>query len=46
VFNGRSPHLATALTLAGNELWCWSSAGAKGLALLTAQSDILNGLVV
>lgn len=46
VFNGKSPYLATALISAGNELWCWSSAGAKGLALLTAQSNILNSLVV
>jgi hypothetical protein len=27
VFNGKSPHLATALITAGNEIWCWSSAG-------------------
>jgi hypothetical protein len=39
-------HLATALITAGNEIWCWSSAGAKGLGLLTAQIELLNGLVV
>jgi hypothetical protein len=36
VFNGKSPQLSVALTMAGHDLWCWSMAGAKGLPLLAA----------
>ena len=35
VFNGASPRVATALTLAKEEVQMWCSAGAKGLSLLT-----------
>jgi hypothetical protein len=36
VFNGKSPQLSVALTMAGHDLWCWNMAGAKGLPLLAA----------
>jgi hypothetical protein len=36
VFNGRSPSLASVLTLAGDELRMWCLTGAKGLNLLSA----------
>jgi hypothetical protein len=39
VFNGKSPHLSTALSLAGDEIWRWSIAGAKGLSLLAAPGE-------
>jgi hypothetical protein len=35
VFNGRSPSLASVLTLAGDELRMWCLAGAKGMNLLS-----------
>jgi hypothetical protein len=35
IFNGASPRVATALALAKDEAQMWSSAGAKGLSLLT-----------
>ncbi|GJN05510.1 hypothetical protein PR202_ga23141 [Eleusine coracana subsp. coracana] len=34
VFNGRSPNIASALTMAGEEKCMWSMAGAKALASL------------
>jgi hypothetical protein len=37
IFNGATPHLSTALSNAGEEAWCWSKAGAKGLLLQLAQ---------
>jgi hypothetical protein len=42
VFNGRSPSLASALTLAGDELRMWCSAGAKGLNLLSTLVFMLD----
>jgi hypothetical protein len=42
VFNGRSPSLASALTLAGDELRMWCSAGAKGLNLLSTLMFMLD----
>jgi hypothetical protein len=35
VFNGKSPHLPTALAMAGEDLWYLSTTGARGLSLLT-----------
>lgn len=35
VFSGTSPSIAAALTLAGEEAWLWSKAGAAALAQLT-----------
>jgi hypothetical protein len=42
VFNGRSPSLASTLTLAGDELRMWCSAGAKGLNLLSTLVFMLD----
>ena len=39
VFNGKSPHLPTALVMVGDDLWRWNVAGARGLALLTAHDQ-------
>jgi hypothetical protein len=39
VFNGSSPRLSTDLTMARDEAWHWSMAGAKGITLLTGQAD-------
>jgi hypothetical protein len=36
VFNQKSPSLSLALIMAGDELWSWNMAGAKGLRLLSA----------
>jgi hypothetical protein len=48
VFNGASPRVATALTLAKEEAKLWCSAGAKGLSLLTIRGVgwTLEGYVV
>jgi hypothetical protein len=35
LFDGEAPSLSTALTMAGEDLWYWSVAGAKGLSMLT-----------
>lgn len=43
VFNGASPSLPFAFVLAGEELWSWSHAGARGLSLLTAQDMDTDG---
>jgi hypothetical protein len=37
IFNGATPHLSTALSNAGEEAWCWSKAGVKGLQLQLVQ---------
>jgi hypothetical protein len=42
VFNGRSPSLASALTLAGDELRMWCRVGAKGLNLLSTLVFMLD----
>jgi hypothetical protein len=42
VFNGRSSSLASTLTLAGDELRMWCSAGAKGLNLLSTLVFMLD----
>jgi hypothetical protein len=42
VFNGRSPSLASTLTLAGDELRRWCSAWAKGLNLLSTLAFMLD----
>jgi hypothetical protein len=45
VFNGASPRLSTALTLAGEEIRSWSMAGAKGVALLTANGGAAESYI-
>jgi hypothetical protein len=37
VFNGSAPCLATAPSMAGEEVMAWGMVGARGLALLTGQ---------
>jgi hypothetical protein len=45
VFNRATPHLSTALSIAGEEVWCWSKASAKGLQLQLAQEKDEEGLL-
>ena len=40
VFNGASPSVAAAISLASEEAHLWSLAGARGLTLLTIQGEI------
>ena len=37
VFNERMPNLSATLIMAGDAIWSWSMAGAKGFHLLAAQ---------